>query len=153
MPGVLPPLARPRLQLIFMLSVVPISIGTAYSCLGLSPVHSLVLVSTSSTLYFSVCFALHELQRKGLPPPKLQTSFLYAKPSLTHQALLGLLQSGKLDYICSQNVDSLHLRSGVPRSQIAELHGNCFAERCKKCKKEYVRDFEMDTVSTSATAA
>lgn len=86
-------------------------------------------------------------QRKGLPPPRLQTSFLYAKPSLTHQALLGLMQSGKLDYICSQNVDSLHLRSGVPRSQLAELHGNCFAERCKKCKQEYIRDFEMDTVS------
>lgn len=34
----------------------------------------------------------------------------------------------------------------MPRSEIAELHGNCFAERCKKCKTEYVRDFEMDTV-------
>jgi hypothetical protein len=38
--------------------------------------------------------------------------------------------------------------AGVPRSQLAELHGNCFAERCKKCKTEYVRDFEMDTVRT-----
>jgi hypothetical protein len=37
--------------------------------------------------------------------------------------------------------------AGVPRSELAELHGNCFAERCKKCKTEYVRDFEMDTVS------
>ncbi len=39
------------------------------------------------------------------------------------------------------------LLAGVPRSELAELHGNCFAERCKKCKTEYVRDFEMDTVS------
>eukprot|EP00775_Hariotina_reticulata_P004906 gene4906-5150_t len=91
------------------------------------------------------------LQRKGLPLPKLHTSFVYAKPSLTHQALLGLLQSGKLQYICSQNVDSLHLRSGVPRYQLAELHGNCFAERCQKCKREYVRDFEMDTVGFKPT--
>jgi mono-ADP-ribosyltransferase sirtuin 6 len=53
------------------------------------------------------------LQRKGLPLPKLHTSFVYAKPSLTHQALLGLMLSGKLQYICSQNVDSLHLRSGA----------------------------------------
>lgn len=52
------------------------------------------------------------LQRKGLPLPKLHTSFVYAQPSLTHQALLGLMQQGKLQYICSQNVDSLHLRSG-----------------------------------------
>jgi NAD-dependent SIR2 family protein deacetylase len=41
-----------------------------------------------------------------------------------------------------------HCAAGVPRSQLAELHGNCFAERCKKCKTEYVRDFEMDTVRT-----
>jgi len=43
--------------------------------------------------------------------------------------------------------------AGVPRSQLAELHGNCFAERCKKCKSEYVRDFEMDTVSALTLSA
>lgn len=46
----------------------------------------------------------------------------------------------------SQNVDGLHLRSGVPRDKLAELHGNCFAERCPSCKKEYIRDFEIETV-------
>ncbi|KIY99709.1 mono-ADP-ribosyltransferase sirtuin 6 [Monoraphidium neglectum] len=86
------------------------------------------------------------LQRAGKPPPRLQTSFVYAKPSLTHMALVALMQAGKLTYICSQNVDGLHLRSGVPRAQLAELHGNCFAERCRRCGAEYVRDFEMDTV-------
>jgi hypothetical protein len=35
---------------------------------------------------------------------------------------------------------------GVPRAQLAELHGNCFAERCTRCGAEYVREFEMDTV-------
>jgi mono-ADP-ribosyltransferase sirtuin 6 len=53
------------------------------------------------------------MQRQGKPLPKAKTSFLYAQPSLTHMALLGLMQAGKLKYICSQNVDSLHLRSGV----------------------------------------
>ncbi len=62
------------------------------------------------------------------------------------QALLALLRMGKLRYIVSQNVDGLHLRSGVPRAQLAELHGNCFAERCPSCKKEYIRDFEIETV-------
>ena len=33
-----------------------------------------------------------------------------------------------------------------PPLQLAELHGNCFAERCERCKREYVRDFEMETV-------
>jgi hypothetical protein len=95
------------------------------------------------------------LQRANKPPPRLQTSFVYAKPSLTHmvrgragcsgaaaggrgdstaagrlaghgawpsrlsalspiphpvpaaplQALLALLQAGKLTYVCSQNVE------------------------------------------------
>lgn len=56
------------------------------------------------------------------------------------------MESGKLTYLVSQNVDSLHLRSGVPRAKIAELHGNCFAERCGACSVEYLRDFEVETV-------
>ena len=56
------------------------------------------------------------------------------------------MRTGKVTYIVSQNVDGLHLRSGVPRSQLSELHGNCFAERCDRCKTEYVRDFEIETV-------
>ena len=60
---------------------------------------------------------------------------------------MALMRCGKVQMIVSQNVDGLHLRSGVPRSQLAELHGNCFAERCPKCKKEYIRDFEIETVS------
>ncbi len=56
------------------------------------------------------------------------------------------MRLGKVRYVVSQNVDGLHLRSGVPRDQIAELHGNCFSERCPRCKKEYIRDFEIETV-------
>lgn len=71
-------------------------------------------------------------QRAGRPLPQLGTSFVYAKPSLTHMALRGLVDAGKLSYVCSQNVDGLHLRSGLPRAQLAELHGNCFCEKCPK---------------------
>jgi mono-ADP-ribosyltransferase sirtuin 6 len=86
------------------------------------------------------------LQRAGKPIPKPKVTFSVARPSLTHMVIVALLRSGKVTYIVSQNVDGLHLRSGVPRSLLAELHGNCFAERCSKCGKEHVRDFEVETV-------
>jgi mono-ADP-ribosyltransferase sirtuin 6 len=67
------------------------------------------------------------------------------------QALLALHRAGKLAYTVSQNVDGLHLRSGLPRAALAELHGNCFAERCAGCGREYVRNFEMETVGFKHT--
>ena len=90
-------------------------------------------------------------QRRGEPLPKASTPFEHARPSLTHQALLGLQRVGKLHFLVSQNVDSLHLRSGFPRASLAELHGNCFAERCTACKTEYVRDFEVGSVGFKPT--
>lgn len=68
---------------------------------------------------------------------------------LLAQALVGLERAGKVTYVVSQNVDCLHLRSGIPRSKLAELHGNCFAERCSRCRQEYIRDFEVETVCHS----
>lgn len=61
------------------------------------------------------------------------------------------MSASRLHYLVSQNVDGLHLRSGIPRDRIAELHGNCFAERCHACGTEYVRDFEVETVGFKRT--
>ena len=90
-------------------------------------------------------------QRRGEVLPKASMPFEQACPSLTHQALLALLREGRLKYLVSQNVDSLHLRSGFPRELLAELHGNCFAERCGRCAIEYVRDFEVGSVGFKPT--
>jgi hypothetical protein len=49
-----------------------------------------------------------------------------ASPSLAHMAILGLIQSGKCKYVVSQNVDGLHLRSGLDSEKLSELHGNIF---------------------------
>ena len=91
------------------------------------------------------------VKRAGLPVPPPKVSFAHARPSITHQALLALLCSGKLTFVVSQNVDGLHLRSGVPRGSLAELHGNCFAERCRTCGAEHIRDFEIETVGFKKT--
>ncbi|XP_057328756.1 NAD-dependent protein deacetylase Sirt6 isoform X2 [Microplitis mediator] len=72
------------------------------------------------------------LEKKGLKP-KSNISFDEAVPTKTHMALKKLTEIGKVKFIISQNIDGLHLRSGISRLNIAELHGNIFIEQCSKC--------------------
>jgi hypothetical protein len=67
------------------------------------------------------------------------------------QAILELVESGPVQYVVSQNVDGLHRRSGLPQGNLAEVHGNCFMERCPNCNRYYLRDFEMKTVGFNPT--
>lgn len=93
------------------------------------------------------------LQRKGEPPPKASVRFDQAFPSLTHMVLVGLQRAGRLALVVSQNVDCLHIRSGLMRAALAELHGNCFLEVCEACGAEYVRDYEVPSVGLKRTGA
>ncbi|KAL6777056.1 SRTA1 [Auxenochlorella protothecoides x Auxenochlorella symbiontica] len=90
-------------------------------------------------------------QKLGRALPKATVEFANAAPSLTHQALLALHGTGKLKYLVSQNVDGLHRRSGFPAAALAELHGNCFLERCSTCGATFTRDFEVETVGFMET--
>ncbi|QDZ23770.1 Sir2-like protein [Chloropicon primus] len=91
------------------------------------------------------------LQAQGLPLPKTEMTLELASPSLTHMALAELVKRGVIKLIVSQNVDDLHRRSGVPEDKLAELHGNCFLEKCHRCKATYRRDFEMLTAGFKFT--
>jgi hypothetical protein len=81
-------------------------------------------------------------QDRGLPPPD-GVAFGAARPSVTHRALFALMRAGRMQHIVSQNVDALHLRSGVPRSKLSELHGNVCMEKCTGCATAFLRDDDV----------
>jgi len=70
-------------------------------------------------------------QAKGLGPPKFDWSS--ATPNQSHIAIVELQSMGKLAFLISQNVDNLHLKSGIRPDLLAELHGNITKLRCRYC--------------------
>jgi len=73
---------------------------------------------------------------KGLPPPE-KTDWSAAEPNTNHYAIAELQNMGKLDFLISQNVDNLHLMSGIQPELLAELHGNIFKLRCTICETKW----------------
>lgn len=85
------------------------------------------------------------LEEKGLKP-EINISFDEAVPTKTHMAIVKLVECGKIQYVVSQNIDGLHLKSGLPRTNLAELHGNMFTEKCNQCDRQFVRRRATTTV-------
>lgn len=90
------------------------------------------------------------LEKKG-KKPTTDTSFADAKPTKTHMILKKLIENNKIHYIISQNIDGLHLKSGLPRRYLAELHGNMFVEECNVCKNQFVRSSPVETVGKKSS--
>jgi len=76
---------------------------------------------------------------KGLPTKS--RPFDSAEPNTGHMAIVELQKLGKLAFLISQNIDNLHLVSGIRSDLLAELHGNVTKLRCSRC------EFELDRSS------
>lgn len=74
---------------------------------------------------------------KGLPPPQMKVPWDQVKPNSGHYAILELQNLGILKFLISQNVDNLHLTSGIKEEMIAEFHGNSERMRCLECDKRF----------------
>ena len=76
---------------------------------------------------------------KGLPPPRMTKTLDKIEPNAGHTALVDLQKMGKLWFLISQNVDNLHLTSGINPGIIAELHGNRAIMKCLNCDRRFSR--------------
>jgi NAD-dependent SIR2 family protein deacetylase len=81
---------------------------------------------------------------KGLPPKDEKKDWSKADPNICHAAIVELQTLGKLDFLVSQNIDNLHLASGIDFDKLAELHGNVARSRCSQCETTYPKDEAPD---------
>jgi NAD-dependent deacetylase len=72
-------------------------------------------------------------QEKGLPPLTTARPWSEMEPNRGHYAIRALQDFGRLKFLISQNVDNLHLKSGIRPGLLAELHGNITQLRCRRC--------------------
>jgi NAD-dependent SIR2 family protein deacetylase len=76
---------------------------------------------------------------KGLPPRPVEVPWDSVEPNTGHLAIVELQNLNKLKFLISQNVDNLHLKSGIQPDILAELHGNIAKLRCGRCGKTFDR--------------
>jgi mono-ADP-ribosyltransferase sirtuin 6 len=76
---------------------------------------------------------------KGLKP-KPSPSVEHVQPNKAHLVISELQNLGLLKFLISQNVDNLHLRSGIKANLIAELHGNHALMKCISCDARFTKD-------------
>lgn len=76
----------------------------------------------------------------------LSVNWKNVKPNNAHKALFKLQELSLLKFLISQNIDNLHLASGIRDELIAELHGNVTQARCQQCGKKYAKTWDRPNI-------
>jgi NAD-dependent deacetylase len=89
-------------------------------------------------IYFDDFISSEEMRRESWRR-KFATDevMMKAEPNAGHRALAKLVEQGLMSAVITQNIDGLHQRSGVPNSQVIELHGNATYATCLDCGQRY----------------
>ncbi|THU97119.1 NAD-dependent deacetylase sirtuin-2 [Dendrothele bispora CBS 962.96] len=70
------------------------------------------------------------------------------RPTLTHSFIRLLHSHNLLSLCCTQNIDTLERRAGVPSEKIVEAHGSFATQRCVRCRTPFddakMKDFVMN---------
>ena len=80
---------------------------------------------------------------KGLPL-KPMPPWDSVQPNQGHLVIVELQELGKLKFLISQNVDNLHLKSGIKPELLAELHGNIAKLRCERCQATITKSSNLE---------
>lgn len=59
------------------------------------------------------------------------------EPNEGHRAVVRLNEAGRLAGVVTQNIDSLHHKSGLSEASVAELHGNVRGSHCLDCGRRW----------------
>lgn len=72
-----------------------------------------------------------------------------ARPGPVHEAIARLVEKGHVAAVISQNIDGLHLASGIPADRLIELHGNGTYAACLECGRRHELEWARYVLETS----
>ncbi|MFV2016684.1 MAG: Sir2 family NAD-dependent protein deacetylase, partial [Candidatus Heimdallarchaeota archaeon] len=76
---------------------------------------------------------------KGLKPLSIRIPWNKIQPNDVHYRIVDLFKLGLVKAVLSQNVDGLHLDSGLETEILAEIHGNKNLMKCKSCDSRFTK--------------
>lgn len=78
--------------------------------------------------------------------------FARAEPNAAHRVIARLVREGKVTTVITQNIDGLHVRAGMPRERLVEIHGCADFARCLDCGRRHeISDAQADLERTGAS--